>query len=80
MAAVCRGGWDVSQALCKKERLEVLMNALQSLPQTYAKWSARLAEDEACESGADTALALLILSLISICFNKTFLIRPAWGN
>lgn len=23
---------------------------------------------------------LLILSLISICFNKTFLIRPAWGN
>ena len=35
------------------------MNALQSLPQTCAKRSARLAEDEACESGSDTALAFL---------------------
>lgn len=59
MAAVFRGGWDVSRTLCKKERLEVLMNALQSLPQTCAKRSARLAEDEACESGSDTALAFL---------------------
>lgn len=59
MAAFSRGGWNVSRALCKKERLDVLMNALQSLPQTCAKWSARLAEDEACESGSDTALAFL---------------------
>lgn len=38
MAAVFRGGWDVSRALCKKERLEVLMNALQSLPQIQHVW------------------------------------------